>query len=65
MRRAARVVSRDSLIQAVWGVDRVVERNTVDVFVFQLRANIESGGGGRLLQTVRAFGYTMRETERR
>lgn len=63
MRRAGRVVSRDSLIEAVWGIDRDVERNTVDVFIFQLRGKIESGSARRLLQTVRGFGYTMRETE--
>jgi DNA-binding response OmpR family regulator len=63
MRRAGRVVSRDDLIDAVWGIDRDVERNTVDVFIFQLRTKIEAGGAGRLLQTVRGFGYTMRESE--
>jgi DNA-binding response OmpR family regulator len=62
MRRAGRVVSRDALIEAVWGIDRDIEANTVDVFVFQLRARIEAGGTRRLIQTVRGFGYTMRET---
>jgi DNA-binding response OmpR family regulator len=61
MRRAGRVVSRDALMEAVWGIDRDVEPNTVDVFVFQLRTRIEAGGARRLIQTVRGFGYTMRE----
>jgi two-component system, OmpR family, response regulator MprA len=64
MRRAGRVVSRDDLIEAVWGIDRDVESNTLDVFIFQLRNKIEAGGGSRLVQTVRGFGYTMRESER-
>ena len=63
MRRAGRVVSRDDLIEAVWGVDRDVESNTLDVFIFQLRNKIEFGGAGRLIQTVRGFGYAMRESE--
>lgn len=63
MRRAGRVVSRDDLIEAVWGIDRDVESNTLDVFIFQLRNKTEAGGGGRLIQTVRGFGYTMRESE--
>ncbi len=63
MRRAGRVVSRDDLIEAVWGIDRDVESNTLDVFIFQLRSKLESGGAGRLIQTVRGFGYTMRESE--
>jgi two-component system response regulator MprA len=65
MRRAGRVVSRDDLIERVWGIDRDVERNTLDVFIFQLRSKIETGGASRLLQTVRGFGYAMRETEER
>jgi two-component system response regulator MprA len=63
MRRAGRVVSRNDLIEAVWGIDRDVESNTLDVFIFQLRSKIESGGASRLIQTVRGFGYTLRETE--
>ncbi len=63
MRRAGRVVSRDDLMEAVWGIDRHVESNTLDVFIFQLRSKLETGGASRLIQTVRGFGYTMRETE--
>jgi two-component system OmpR family response regulator len=63
MRRAGRVVSRDDLIEAVWGIDREIEGNTVDVFIFQLRSKLESGSSSRLIQTVRGFGYTIREAE--
>lgn len=63
MRRAGRVVSRDDLIETAWGTAREVESNTLDVFIFQLRSKIESGGASRLIQTVRGFGYAVRETE--
>src|ERR1700693_347739 len=63
MHRARRGVFREYLIYAVWGIDRDVAQNPLDVFIFQLRTKIEAGGGSRLLQTVRGFGYTMRETE--
>jgi DNA-binding response OmpR family regulator len=63
MHRAGRVVSRDDLIEAAWGFDREVESNTLDVFIFQLRSKIEAGGASRLIQTVRGFGYTLRETD--
>ena len=63
MRRAGRIVSRDSLIEAIWGFDREVGHNTVDVFIFQLRNKLETGGAARLIQTVRGFGYTVREPE--
>jgi DNA-binding response OmpR family regulator len=63
MRRAGRLVSRNDLTEAVWGVDRDVESNALDVFIFQLRTKIEASGASRLIQTVRGFGYTVRETE--
>lgn len=63
MRRAGRVVSRDDLIEAVWGIDRDVESNTLDVFIFQLRSKLEAGNEGRVIQTVRGFGYTLRASE--
>jgi two-component system response regulator MprA len=63
MRRAGRLVSRNDLTEAVWGVDRDVESNALDVFIFQLRTKIEASGARRLIQTVRGFGYTVRETE--
>lgn len=63
MRRAGRLVSRDALIEAVWGIDRDVESNTLDVFIWQLRSKVEAGGAKRLIQTVRGFGYTIRESD--
>src|SRR5450432_1803975 len=65
MRRAGRLVSRTDLTEAIWGNDRDVESNTLDVFIFQLRSKVEAGGANRLIQTVRGFGYTVRETEDR
>ena len=60
--RPGMVVSRDALVEAVWGSDRDVENNTLDVFIWQLRSKIEVGGAGRLVQTVRGFGYAIRES---
>jgi DNA-binding response OmpR family regulator len=65
MRRAGRVVSRDHLREAGWGIARDVESNTLEVFISQLRSKTEAGGAGRLIQTVRGFGYTVRENEDR
>ena len=64
MRRAGRVVSRGDLFEAAWGIDHDVESNTLEVFIFQLRSKIEAGGASRLIQTVRGFGYSVRESEK-
>jgi len=63
MRNSGRVVTRDRLIDAVWGAQREVESNTLDVYVRQLRSKIEPPGSRKLIQTIRGVGYTMREEE--
>jgi DNA-binding response OmpR family regulator len=63
MRNAGRVVTRDRLIEAVWGNERKVESNTLDVYIRQLRSKIEPAGSIKLIQTVRGVGFVMREEE--
>jgi DNA-binding response OmpR family regulator len=59
MRNQGIVLRRDVLIDAVWGYERTVENNTLDVFMKQLRTKIDDGGGRRLIHTVRGFGYKL------
>jgi DNA-binding response OmpR family regulator len=59
MRNANRAISRQSLLQAVWGVGRLVENNTLDVFIRLLRKKIDCGCTERLLHTVRGYGYRL------
>jgi DNA-binding response OmpR family regulator len=61
MRRAGRVVTRDALIDSVWGAERPVENNTLDAFIRLLRTKIETTGSKKLIQTVRGVGYSIRD----
>jgi DNA-binding response OmpR family regulator len=61
LRRANRAVSRNSIIEAVWGFEEDVEPNTVDVFIKQLREKVESEADKRLIHTVRGYGYILRD----
>lgn len=61
MRRAGRVVTRDSLIEIVWGGDSDVQSNTVDAFVSALRRKLEVGEEPRLIHTARGVGFSIRE----
>jgi DNA-binding response OmpR family regulator len=61
MRQAGRVVTRDALIEQVWGSGRQVEGNTLDAFVKTLRHKIDAPGRTRLIHTVRGVGYSLRE----
>ena len=61
MRNVGRVITRDRMIEAVWGHERDIENNTLDVFIRQLRAKIDMPGSPRLIQTIRGIGYALRE----
>ena len=61
MRRQAAVVTRNALIEGVWGHDREIEANTLDAFVRLLRQKVDAGGRPRLIHTVRGVGYAVRE----
>jgi len=61
MRSAGRVVTRDALIERVWGADASIENNTLDAFVRLLRAKVESPGEPRVIRTIRGVGYCVRQ----
>jgi DNA-binding response OmpR family regulator len=55
-----RVLSRDRLLERVWGLDRQVETRSVDVHVGRLRGKL--GTAGRQIETVIGMGYRFVET---
>jgi DNA-binding response OmpR family regulator len=61
MRRQGAVVTRNALIEGVWGHDREIEENTLDAFVRLLRQKVDTSGQQRLIHTVRGVGYAVRE----
>jgi len=61
MRRAGRALSRSAIIEGVWGFEEDVEANTVDVFIRLLREKLDAGHERRMIQTVRGYGYILRE----
>ena len=58
-RNAGIVLSRERLLENVWGYDFAVDTNVVDVFVSQLRRKLEAGGAPRLVHTVRGIGFSL------
>jgi DNA-binding response OmpR family regulator len=61
MRHRGRVVSRGTIVEAVWGFDTDIEENTLDAYVRLLRNKIELPGAPRLIRTVRGIGYFLSE----
>ncbi|HEX8025977.1 MAG TPA: response regulator transcription factor [Candidatus Limnocylindrales bacterium] len=61
LRHPGQVVSRDQLLEQVWGYDYAGETRTVDVHVHWLRSAIEPDPGSpAIVQTVRGVGYVLR-----
>jgi DNA-binding response OmpR family regulator len=61
MRNERLVVSRERLLDEVWGYDPTAATNTIDVFISNLRRKIESGEEPRLLHTKRGAGYVLKD----
>jgi DNA-binding response OmpR family regulator len=60
MRNERIVISRQRLLDEVWGYDPFSTTNTIEVFVSNLRRKLEASGEPRLLHTIRGAGYVLR-----
>ncbi len=54
------VLSRDTLLEKVWGYDYMGETNIVDVYIRYLRQKLDDAFGQKLIHTVRGVGYVIR-----
>jgi DNA-binding response OmpR family regulator len=61
MRHPRQVLTRDVILEHVWGYDFAGDANVLEVYVGYLRNKLEEGGEPRLIQTVRGAGYVLRE----
>lgn len=55
------VLTREQLIEEVWGYDYVGDTNVVDVFIRYLRSKIDDGFEDKLITTIRGVGYVIKE----
>jgi len=61
LRNPRQVLTRERIMDAVWGFDFGATSNVVDVYVGYLRQKLEDGGAPRVIQTLRGVGYVLRE----
>ena len=61
LRRPRQVLTREIILDRVWGMDFEGSSNVMDVYVGYLRSKLEVGGEQRLIQTVRGVGYVLKE----
>ncbi len=60
MRHPRQVLTREQILEQIWGYQTEVDTNVVDVFIGHLRQKLEAEGGSRLIQTLRGIGYALR-----
>ena len=61
MEHPREVLSREQILENVWGYDFMGESNVIEVYVRYLRLKVEDEDQKRLIQTVRGVGYVLRE----
>lgn len=57
------VLSREQIETNLWNYDNIVGSNVVDVYIRMLRRKIDDGWEKKLIQTVRGYGYVLKETK--
>ena len=62
MKNAGRVISRDQLLDRVWGITADIESRTVDVHIGRLRKALGLASDQKLIRTVRSFGYSLNKS---
>ena len=61
MRHPGQVLTRQQILDQVWGYDYETMTNVVDIYIHYLRNKIEKGFGNKLVRTVRGVGYSISE----
>lgn len=61
LRHPRQVLSKEQLLERIWGYDFGGNTNIVEVYVKQVRQKLEAAGEGRLIHTLRNAGYVLRE----
>jgi heavy metal response regulator len=63
MRRPGQIITRNTILESVWGYDFDSTSNVLEVYMNFLRKKIDHGSPRKLLHTVRGVGYVLREEE--
>ena len=63
IRHKGAVLSREQIETSLWNYDSMIGSNVVDVYIRMLRKKIDEGFDTKLIQTVRGYGYALKETK--
>ena len=60
MHHPRQVLTRDQILEQVWGYNAELETNVLEVHMGHLRQKLEASGGLRVIQTIRGVGYVLK-----
>lgn len=63
MRNKAQVISKEQILDKVWGLDSEVEMNNVEIYIYYLRKKLKPEKCGIHIETVRGMGYCLKEVD--
>jgi two-component system response regulator MprA len=63
LRRPRQVLTRDIILERVWGIDFEGSSNVLEVYIGYLRSKLEAKGETRLIHTIRGVGYVFKEPD--
>ena len=61
MRNKGQVITREQILDRVWGIDSEVEMNNVEIYIYYLRKKLEPLPADIRIETIRGIGYCLRE----
>ena len=61
IRHPRQVLTRDQILERVWGYDSEADTHVLDVHIGHLRQKLEADGAPRRIQTIRGSGYPLRD----
>jgi DNA-binding response OmpR family regulator len=62
LRHPRQVMTRDQILETVWGYDFMGESNIIEVYIRALRLKLENSTSKRIIHTIRGVGYVLRES---
>ncbi len=61
LRHPRQVLGREQILERIWGYSTEIDSHVLEVYINHLRQKLEAHGGTRLIQTIRGYGYALRE----
>lgn len=61
IRNSGQVITREQILDRVWGLDSEVEMNNVEIYIYYLRKKLEPAKSCARIETIRGIGYCLRE----